>query len=257
MIPNFIVAPRLAVFATSGANADRDRGSSTTFARRRKTRRYAGNRASRPEGSGCNGEPGLDQPLLEERDAVVAPERLTFENEQRHAEHMVGRGFVLRRRVGASALAFQVIAVLVGRKAQARDERGDRRRIVGFELAPKEQFVGPATVLEQQSLRFSEESADERGPRIVNLLRRANQDAAWLGPSACIEVRVFRLIIGIDAALAAILDPELERNPAHAHGEALLQSKGRVKSEIRKGTLVVRIHLHFLAFHRRPRGNDS
>ena len=57
-------------------------------------------------GSSQRAEARLDQALLEQRDAVVAPERLAAEDEQRHAEDVVGGGLLLagleRRRAVAA-----------------------------------------------------------------------------------------------------------------------------------------------------------
>src|SRR5579872_6866371 len=226
MIPNFIDAP-LCFFAADPA--DRLKALCTMFPRERQA--------------------VLSEPLLECRQAIVTPKRFALEEKKRDAEYVVRRGLVLRRRVGSRALVFHIFAILRGGKPQRREQRGSGLRIVGLELAAEERFVDPAAVLQQPALRFGEQAADERGRGIVNILRRADQNSARLGPAARVEVGVLGLVIGIDAALAAILDSELERNPSYTHGETFLEREGRIEGQIRERTFVVRVHLEFLAFH--------
>src|SRR5208282_1078416 len=54
------------------------------------------------------------QPLFQHRKAVVAPERLIFEYEDRHAEDMVSGGFVLRAFIVRRALAREIGVILKG-----------------------------------------------------------------------------------------------------------------------------------------------
>src|SRR5262249_27239503 len=87
--------------------------------------------------------------VLEQADAVVAPERLAAEDEHRDAEDAVRRGLLLRARVVLGARAGQVGAVVGIRHAEHGDEPRDRVRIVGLELALEEGRERRAAVLDQ------------------------------------------------------------------------------------------------------------
>ena len=120
----------------------------------------------------------MSEPFFENRNSVVAPERLPIEDEERHAEDVVRSGLGLRLVVSDGAGVAQVIAVGVGGHAEIFDQRGDRVGLVGFEFAAKEQLEGLAAIVEQAFLHVCEEAADECRPRILNFQRPANQEAS-------------------------------------------------------------------------------
>jgi hypothetical protein len=60
---------------------------------------------------GFNDQVRIYQTLLQQRQAVVAPEWLVIEEKQRHAENIVGASFPLRTIVGVRPRASEMIAV--------------------------------------------------------------------------------------------------------------------------------------------------
>src|SRR6202050_3376494 len=98
---------------------------------------------------------------------------------------------------------------------------------------------------------FGEEAADERGGRIVNLQRTANYQTARLGPSARVEIRVSRLVLRVETALALAFDSKLERNPSQPNSKSILKRERRIECEVSERTLVVRVHLNLFGFVRR------
>ena len=156
---------------------------------------------------------------------------------------------MLRPLVRASPFLRKVSAEFLGAQAEGLEQRSDRLGLVGFQLALEEALVGGAAVLAQPPVLGGEETADQRRGRVVDLERTADDQTARLRPAPRIEVGVARLVFRVEAALALALDAQLERDPAHAHAVALLEREGGVKREIRVRTLVVRVHLYFLAFH--------
>src|SRR5216684_3787952 len=137
---------------------------------------------------GLDREAGLAEALFEDGYPVMAPEGLAFEDEERYAEDVIGFRLLLRATVGEGALALEIFAILFGRETEIRDQQGDGIRLVGFELAAKKKFVRLAAVIEQPAVFVGEESANQRGRRIVDLQRPANQHAARLRPSPRIEI---------------------------------------------------------------------
>jgi len=77
----------------------------------------------------------------------------------------------------------------------------------------------------------------------------ANDDAARLGPSARIEVRVLRFVFGVETPLALSLDSKLKRNPPDADVELFFEVEGWIEGEIRERTFVVRVHLDLAQCH--------
>jgi hypothetical protein len=61
-----------------------------------------------------NDQASFGEAFFEHRDSVVAPERLAVENEQRHAEDVVGCGFVLGTLIGEGAFTRQIFAIVAG-----------------------------------------------------------------------------------------------------------------------------------------------
>ena len=59
-------------------------------------------------------KPSFCEPLFQHRETVVAPERLIFEDEDRHAEDVISRGFVLRTFVVGGAIAGEIGMIFVG-----------------------------------------------------------------------------------------------------------------------------------------------
>src|SRR5260370_15089410 len=75
--------------------------------------------------SGFDGEAGLGEALFEHWYPVMAPERLTFEDEERHAEDVIGLRLLPRATVGEGALALEIFAILFAGETQAPDQHGD------------------------------------------------------------------------------------------------------------------------------------
>src|SRR5262245_21152533 len=73
------------------------------------------------------------EPRLEEVDAVVAPELLAAEEEDRDAEHVVGVRLLLRALVVAHAFGGEVPTILGGGEAELGDECRHGVRLVGLE----------------------------------------------------------------------------------------------------------------------------
>src|ERR1035437_5495896 len=187
--------------------------------------------------------------MLENRDAVVTPERFAVEEEQRYAEDVVGGGFLLGALIGGGAFTRQIFAIVVGGHAQACDYARARVALIGLELAAKEHLENSTAVIEQAAVLIREQAADQRRRRVVNLQRPANNQAARFGPSARVEIRVARLVFGVETALALALDSKLERNPSDANSKSLFEREGGIECEVGERTLVVRVHLHFLRLH--------
>src|SRR5208283_2873961 len=187
--------------------------------------------------------------MLENRDAVVAPERFAVEEEYRHAEDVVGGGLVLSALIGGGAFTRKKFAIVGGGHAETCDYVRDRAGLVGLEFAAKEHLVNSAAVVEQASLLLREEAADQRRRRVVNFQRPANHQTARLGPSARVEIRVPRLVFGVETALALALDSKLERNPSDANAKSIFEREGGIECEVGERTLVVRVHLNFVGLH--------
>src|SRR6186713_2312633 len=83
----------------------------------------------------------LGQPLLEERDAIVAPELLAAEDEQRHAEDVVARRLLLARLERRGALAAEVGEERGRRAPDLLDHAGHRVRLVDLERPLEEAGV--------------------------------------------------------------------------------------------------------------------
>jgi len=169
-----------------------------------------------------NHEAGFGETLFEDRDTVVAPKWLAREEKQRHPKDVVVGGLLLRAFVVADALGAEIVPVLLTGETDARQQFRDRVGLVGFELAAEEKLERLAAVIEQASMPFGEQAADQRRRAVVDLQRPADQKAARLGPSAGVKVGVARLELGIDAALAFALDTKLKRNPSQADAIAAL-----------------------------------
>src|SRR5208282_6113311 len=148
-----------------------------------------------------------------------------------HAEDVIGGGFVLRALIGEGAVTCQIFAIVVGGHAEACDHARHCFGLIGFELAFKEQLVHSAAVVEQAALLLRKEAADKRGRRVVNLERPANHEAAHVGPSARVEVRVARLEFRVETTVALALDSKLERNPSQPNSKSLLERERRIECE--------------------------
>src|ERR1035437_9788167 len=142
-----------------------------------------------------------------------------------------------------------MFAIVVGGHAEACDYARDRVGLIGLELAAKEHLENSTAVIEQAAVLIREQAADQRRRRVVNIQRPANNQAARLGPSARIEIRVVRLVFGVETALALALDSKLERNPSDANSKSLFEREGGIECEVGERTLVVRVHLNFLRLH--------
>src|SRR5262249_51716972 len=78
------------------------------------------------------------------------------------------------------------------------------------------------------------------------------ETAAPIGPTTSVHVRIARLVLRVDAALALALDTQQKRNPAQAHGVALRQREGWVLGEVGERALVVEVQLEFFGIRHRP-----
>jgi hypothetical protein len=145
--------------------------------------------------------------LLERRHAVVAPERLAFEHEERHAEDMILGGFLLAALVGLPSVASGIVEVLLGGETEAADQLRHGLRLVGLEFTKKEPLERLATIVEKATVLPREQPADRCGGRIVDLQRAAYPETARLRPATRVHVGILDLVLGIDAALAFSLEP--------------------------------------------------
>src|SRR5262245_55329988 len=156
-------------------------------------------------------QPGFGEPPFEQPDAVMAPERLALENEDRHAENLVRRRLLVRPLVLGHALAREVVAIRRLRQAEAGDNAGDGVRLVHLQLATEELVKYQAAVLQEAPLPLGEQPANERRRAVVDLERPLDDKSAGpqVGPAPRVEVGVPDLVLGIDAALALALEPQL------------------------------------------------
>src|SRR5262245_35877181 len=105
---------------------------------------------------------GFGEPPFEQPDAVMAPERLALEDEDRHAEDLVRRRLLVRALVLGHALAPEVGAIRRLRQAEAGDDAGNGVRLVHLQLAAEELVEHQAAVLQEAPLPLGEQPADER-----------------------------------------------------------------------------------------------
>src|SRR5262249_11419134 len=177
----------------------------------------------------------------------MAPERLASEDEERHAEDVVGLGLGLRLLIAARALRGDVAPIVGGGKAEAGDHAGDRVDMVDLQLTPEEGRVDLPAVVQDSALRLGEEPADQGRRAVVNLERALQHDAAALvRPAPRVEIGILHLVFRIDAPLALALEAKLEGDPAQAYAISIGEREGRLESQVGVRTLVVRIHLDLL-----------
>ena len=123
-------------------------------------------------------QPRLGKAVLEQADAVVAPERLALEDEDGHAEDLVGRGFFLRRLVVAHAVAGEIVAIGLLGQPHRRDHAGHGVRLVHLQLAAEELVEHDAAVLDEPPVLLGEQAADQRRCGVVDLERALDDEAA-------------------------------------------------------------------------------
>src|SRR5258705_1262878 len=140
----------------------------------------------------------LGEPLFEQPQAVVAPERFSFEQEERHAEDKIIGCFLLAALIRLATISHEIIKILLTGESEAFDQLCDSIRLVRFEFAKKEALERFAAVLKKPAMAFCEEAADRCRRGVVNFQRATNPEAARLGPATRIHVGVFDLMFGID-----------------------------------------------------------
>src|ERR1700688_1716612 len=113
-----------------------------------------GTQASAPHPLGRAREPDFPKPRLEERHAVVAPEGLALEEEERHAENPIGARLLLGALVGGTPFAREISEIVALGEAELGDHSGDRRGLIDLELAQKEALVDDAAVIEEPAVRL-------------------------------------------------------------------------------------------------------
>ena len=149
----------------------------------------------------------LGEPLLEQRHPVVAPELLAVQDEQRHAEHVVGVRLFDARLELLRAVSGQELAIGVGVVAELADQRRHLRGLVDLEPVLEEAREHLEAVALEEALALREQAPDQRRRGVVDLARAADQEpAAPVRPAPRVQVRIARLPLGIDAALAGPLD---------------------------------------------------
>jgi hypothetical protein len=176
----------------------------------------------------------------------VSPERLAAEEEQRHAEHVVGVRLLHGGLEVARARAGEVGEIALARAGAADlvQQRSDLGGEVELEPVVEEARVRLAREGAEAALLLREQAADQRGPRVVDLARAADAKAAApVRPAPCVEVGVAGLPLRVLAALALALDAELEGDPAQGDRVLLRQRERRLRGEVREGALVVEVEL--------------
>src|SRR5579885_359044 len=219
------------------------------------TRRQAGNARSGALAVSVGDLPSMQiqsyirQTRLQHRQTIVAPERFVLEQEQRNPKDVVVRGFLLRPGPRVESRSAEVRAIFGGRQVQSCNYSGYGVGLIDLQLTPEEQFVDFAAVFEQAPVFVREQAADQRRGGVVNLERAADYETAGRRPPSRVQVRVFRLVLGIDTALALALDAELERNPADANIIFPLKRERRIEGKVGERTFVVRVHFYFGCLH--------
>src|ERR1700722_3600901 len=132
-------------------------------------------------------EPRFCQSLCQHWKTVVAPERLIFEYEDRHAEDMVRGGFFLRTFIVGCTLALEVGTIFISRETHPRNYRSDLIRIVRYQLAFPEEFINLEIERQQPVMLLREQTTDQRDTRVVDLELTANHQAARRCPAPCVE----------------------------------------------------------------------
>src|SRR5215468_7298239 len=200
--------------------------------------------------SGCrnlvaNCEASLRQPLFEQHKPVVTPERLAREQKERNAEHVVRGRLLLAAFVCLTPFPSEIFEIMLVRQSKIRNQPSHGFRLIGLEFAKKEFLEGHPAKLEQSAMRFGEEAANGGRGSVVNLQGPADPQTARFRPAPSIHVRVFDLVLGIDASLALAFESQLERNPSYSHMETFPERHAGIERQVGVRTLEVRVHFNF------------
>src|SRR5262249_31363752 len=134
------------------------------------------------------GEAALAEARLEERHAVMSPERLAAEQKERHAEDVIRLGLGHTARILGDALAEPKALVRGGRCPTLREQPPDRRRLVELELAAEEATVRLLRITTEASGAHGVQPADQRRLGIVDLERPLDDEPTRRRPAPRVEV---------------------------------------------------------------------
>src|SRR3984893_17124257 len=114
-------------------------------------------------------KPGFREPMLQRRAAVVAPERLAAEDEEWHAEDVIGGCLLLAAFVGEAAFARQIVEIFLAGKIQTVQQPGYRVGLIGLEFAQEELFEREPPVIEQSAMLLRKQYPNRGKRGVVNL----------------------------------------------------------------------------------------
>src|SRR5712692_6471358 len=97
----------------------------------------------------CRAQPGFREALLQQRNAVVAPEGLVAEDKERHAEYVIGGCLLLAALVGFAPLAGQVLEIFLLGEADAAHQSRNRLGLIGLEFPQEKLLERGTSVIEQ------------------------------------------------------------------------------------------------------------
>src|SRR5579885_134280 len=182
------------------------------------------------------------------RDPIISPERLACDDKRGHTERAVALGFVIRGLKVPRTFAFEVAPEALHVEAGFMHHARDRRHILDIELALEETLEDAVGVGAKLAVPIRPHPAHHRQPRIEQLLRAADDDAALVRVAARIEVQIpdlapvaLRALLQLSAVSLARI--EVARQIAQPHAMGLFEAIRRFHRQVSERTLVVEVKL--------------